>query len=136
MNKNIKAIHTHTQKYLLIAKHEIKECEKKSNMSITWTPIPNLEEPHVQEVAKFGVEEYNKIYKKHWKLKQIQQGWYSLIDYNQTQYRFLLEQDQVPQGDEKIYEAIVSVQATYQPPYQVIKTLLLFIPYFNYSSSN
>lgn len=113
------------------AKHETKEDEKKGYVSITWTPIPNLEEPHVQEVVKFGVEEYNKIYKKHWKLKQVQQGWYSLIDGTQTQYRFLLEQDQVPPGDEKIYEAIVSVQVSYQPPYQVINTLLLFIPYFH-----
>lgn len=113
--------------------HELKD-PKKGYVWITWTPIPNLGDPFVKIIAEFAVQEYNKKYKKQWKCKGIQQGWYTVMENNQTQYRFHLQQDEVPEGDENIYEAVVSgsVQSHDLPFLLMNKNLILFMPYFNY----
>ncbi|KAG6571860.1 hypothetical protein SDJN03_28588, partial [Cucurbita argyrosperma subsp. sororia] len=101
---------------------------KKGFVWITWTSIHNVEEANVQEIAKFAVEEYNKKYKKQWKCKRIQQGWYSVMK-DETQYRFLLEQDDVRPGDQQVYQAIVSLKVN---GIKLTKNLILFMPYFKY----
>lgn len=56
-----------------------------------WTSIVDVEEPYVQEVAKFSVTEYDIKYKENLKYTCIARGWYMEQKEGGMDYAFILE---------------------------------------------
>ncbi|EEF31214.1 cysteine proteinase inhibitor 5 [Ricinus communis] len=83
-----------------------------------WGPINNLTDPHVVEIGKFAVREYNKRSKTNLELKSIVKGESQVVA--GTNYKLVLA---VSGGDSKKYEAVV-----WEKPWEKFRELTSFKP--------
>nr|AJD79055.1 CPI-4 [Morus alba var. atropurpurea] len=84
-----------------------------------WTPIKDLSDPHVKEIANFAVSEYNKQSKASLKLKSIVKGETQVVA--GTNYRLVLAVKNGATAER--YEAVV-----WEKPWQHFRNLTSFKP--------
>ncbi|XP_065854961.1 cysteine proteinase inhibitor 5 [Euphorbia lathyris] len=83
-----------------------------------WTPIKDLKDPHVAEIAQFAVSEYNNRSKTNLKLQSVVKGETQVV--SGANYRLVLA---VTGGGIKKYEAIV-----WEKPWAHMRNLTSFKP--------
>ncbi|MED6157106.1 hypothetical protein PIB30_020262 [Stylosanthes scabra] len=86
-----------------------------------WTPIENLGDPHVLEIAKFAVTEYNKQSGASLNLEKVIKGDTQVVA--GTNYRLILSASSGGSSGTSNYEAIV-----WEKPWQNFKSLTSFKP--------
>ncbi|XP_022724248.1 cysteine proteinase inhibitor 5-like [Durio zibethinus] len=84
-----------------------------------WTPIENVKDPHVTEIAKFAVAEYNKQSKTSLKLLKVIKGETQVVA--GTNYRLVLKA--TDGSATKAYEAVV-----WEKAWQNFRNLTSFNP--------
>lgn len=91
--------------------------DRKDSLVGGWTPIKNLSDPHVQEIAQFAVSEYNKQAKKELKYEAVNKGESQVVA--GTNYRLTLN---VRDGTSTLaFEAVV-----WEKPWQHFRKLVSF----------
>ncbi|KAF4399502.1 hypothetical protein G4B88_022585 [Cannabis sativa] len=81
-----------------------------------WSPIEDLKDPHVKEIAEYAVSKYNKQSKSDLKLSSVVKGESQVVA--GTNYKLVLA---VKNGPAKKYEAIV-----WEKPWQHFRNLTSF----------
>ena len=71
-----------------------------------WVPIPHLDSPCIQEIAKFAVQEYNNRHRENLVYKHVYEAWYLEVDARSLKYRVHIQVARCCGRIEK-YEAIV-----------------------------
>ncbi|KAJ6700348.1 CYSTEINE PROTEINASE INHIBITOR 5 [Salix purpurea] len=84
-----------------------------------WSPIEDLKDKHVVEIAEFAVAEHNKEVKSNLKLESIVKGESQVV--SGTNYRLVLA---VTGGAYAKYQAVV-----YEKPWEQLKSLTSFVPF-------
>ncbi|WCJ34076.1 Cysteine proteinase inhibitor 1 [Euphorbia peplus] len=83
-----------------------------------WTPIKDLSDPNVKEIAQFAVSEYNRRSKGNLKLESVVKGETQVV--SGANYKLVLA---VNGGGSKKYEAVV-----YDKPWAHVRNLTSFKP--------
>ncbi|XP_039070601.1 cysteine proteinase inhibitor 5-like [Hibiscus syriacus] len=76
---------------------------RKANLTGGWSPIQNISDPHVTEIAEFAVGEYNNESKASLKLEKVVKGETQVV--SGMNYRLALKAKD--EATEKTYEAVV-----------------------------
>ncbi|KAL4368321.1 hypothetical protein GQ457_05G031130 [Hibiscus cannabinus] len=76
---------------------------RKLSLAGGWTPIANISDPHVKEVAEFAVAEYNKLSKASLKVEKVVKGETQVV--SGMNYRLLFDANDGT--TDKMYEAVV-----------------------------
>ncbi|XP_054779054.1 cysteine proteinase inhibitor 1-like [Prosopis cineraria] len=84
-----------------------------------WTPIPNLEDQHVMEIANFAVAEYDKRNGARLKLEKVVKGETQVVA--GTNYRLVVATKDGSSSATKNYEAVV-----WEKPWQHFRNLTSF----------
>ncbi|KAK8575485.1 hypothetical protein V6N13_033276 [Hibiscus sabdariffa] len=95
------------------------EAGRNTNLTGGWTPMGNINDPHVTGIAEFAIDEYNKQSKASLKLVKVVKGETQVV--SGTNYRLVLNADDGTA--EKTYEAVVLEKA-----WQNFKSLTSFNP--------
>ncbi|KAE8724385.1 Cysteine proteinase inhibitor 5 [Hibiscus syriacus] len=90
---------------------------RKANFTGGWSPIQNITDPHVSEIAEFAVGQYNNESKASLKLEKVLKGETQVV--SGTNYRLVLKAKDG--AAEKTYEAVV-----WEKPWQNYKNLTSF----------
>ncbi|KAI4296008.1 hypothetical protein L6164_035998 [Bauhinia variegata] len=85
-----------------------------------WTPIKDIKEPHVTEIANFAVTEHNKVSGTKLKLKEVIKGETQVVA--GTNYRLVLEAKDGAKINQ--YQAVV-----WEKSWQHYRNLTSFVPY-------
>ncbi|XP_054778878.1 cysteine proteinase inhibitor 5 [Prosopis cineraria] len=86
-----------------------------------WTPIKDIEDPHVTEIAKFAVSEYDKRSGAALKLEKVLKGETQVVA--GTNYRLVLAAKDGSSSASKNYEAVV-----WEKPWEHFMNLTSFKP--------
>ncbi|KAK4259112.1 hypothetical protein QN277_005479 [Acacia crassicarpa] len=84
-----------------------------------WTPIPNIQAPHVTEIANFALVEYDKRNGANLKLEKVIRGETQVVA--GTNYRLVLATKEGSSSATKNYEAVV-----WEKPWEHFKNLTSF----------